>query len=78
MWLDELWFAIFVVIVAGYLVLDGFDLGVGMLHPFLAGDDTERRLVLNSIGPILTRARKRLRKQVGTVAPDKPRHAKRS
>lgn len=52
MWLDNVWFGIFVAIVAGYLVLDGFDLGVGMLHTFVARDDTERRLVLNSIGPI--------------------------
>jgi cytochrome bd ubiquinol oxidase subunit II len=51
-WLDDLWFALFVAIVAGYLVLDGFDLGVGMLLPFVARDDTEQRLVLNSIGPI--------------------------
>ena len=52
MWLNDLWFALFVAIIAGYLVLDGFDLGVGILHPFAARDDTERRLVLNSIGPI--------------------------
>ena len=52
MWLDDLWFGLFVAIVAGYLVLDGFDLGVGMLHPFVAHSDTERRVVLNSIGPI--------------------------
>jgi cytochrome bd ubiquinol oxidase subunit II len=52
MWLDNVWFGLFVAIVAGYLVLDGFDLGVGMLLPFVARNDTERRLVLNSIGPI--------------------------
>src|SRR5215472_9055428 len=52
MWLDDLWFALFVAIVAGYLVLDGFDLGVGMPEPFVARNDTERRTVLNSIGPI--------------------------
>jgi cytochrome d ubiquinol oxidase subunit II len=52
MWLNNVWFGLFVAIVAGYLVLDGFDLGVGMLLPFVARDDTERRLVLNSIGPI--------------------------
>ena len=52
MWLNNLWFVLFVAIVAGYLVLDGFDLGVGMLHPFVARSDTERRVVLNSIGPI--------------------------
>jgi cytochrome d ubiquinol oxidase subunit II len=52
MWLNNVWFGLFVAIVAGYLVLDGFDLGVGMLLPFVARDDTERRVVLNSIGPI--------------------------
>ena len=43
---------LFIVIVAGYLILDGFDLGVGILHPFVAKTDTERRIVLNSIGPV--------------------------
>jgi cytochrome d ubiquinol oxidase subunit II len=50
--LADLWFVLFVAIIAGYLILDGFDLGVGMLHPFAAKDDRERRIVLNSIGPI--------------------------
>src|SRR5438270_6407017 len=36
---------------AGYAVLDGFDLGVGILHLF-ARDDTERRVFMNSIGPL--------------------------
>jgi cytochrome bd ubiquinol oxidase subunit II len=43
---------LFVVIIAGYVILDGFDLGVGILHPFVARTDEERRLSLNSIGPI--------------------------
>ena len=50
--LADLWFVLFVAIIAGYLILDGFDLGVGMLHPFMAKDDRERRIVLNSIGPV--------------------------
>lgn len=50
--LADLWFVLFVAIIAGYLILDGFDLGVGMLHPFVARDDRERRIVLNSIGPV--------------------------
>jgi len=50
--LADLWFVLFVAIIGGYLVLDGFDLGVGMLHPFAAKEDRERRIVLNSIGPI--------------------------
>ena len=50
--LADLWYVLFVAIIAGYLILDGFDLGVGMLHPFAAKDDRERRIVLNSIGPV--------------------------
>jgi cytochrome bd ubiquinol oxidase subunit II len=50
--LAELWFVLFVVIIAGYLILDGFDLGVGALHLPLARTDEERRLMLGSIGPI--------------------------
>ena len=40
------------VLLCGYTILDGFDLGVGILHPFIAKDDRERRLVMNSIGPL--------------------------
>jgi cytochrome bd ubiquinol oxidase subunit II len=43
---------LFVAIIAGYVILDGFDLGVGILHPFAAETDEERRISLNSIGPI--------------------------
>ena len=46
------WFVIEGVLLAGYAVLDGFDLGVGILHPFVAETDTERRLSMNSIGPL--------------------------
>jgi cytochrome d ubiquinol oxidase subunit II len=45
------WFVLLGLLLAGYAVLDGFDLGVGILH-MLAKDDHERRLFLNSIGPI--------------------------
>jgi cytochrome d ubiquinol oxidase subunit II len=37
---------------AGYVILDGFDMGVGILHLFVAKNDHERRVSLNSIGPI--------------------------
>ncbi|MCL4829974.1 MAG: cytochrome d ubiquinol oxidase subunit II [Caldilinea sp.] len=52
MWLNIVWFVLFVIIIAGYLIMDGFDLGVGILHPFLAKTDEERRISLNSIGPV--------------------------
>ena len=50
--LADVWFALFVVIIAGYLILDGFDIGVGIAHVFVARNDDERRMVLNSIGPV--------------------------
>lgn len=49
--LQFIWFAVFVVLLTGYAILDGFDLGVGMLH-LLSEKDEERRLMLNSIGPV--------------------------
>ena len=49
--LNTIWFVLVGILIAGYAVLDGFDLGVGILHPFVEGD-TERRLSLNSIGPV--------------------------
>jgi cytochrome d ubiquinol oxidase subunit II len=52
MWLNTTWFVLYVVIITGYVILDGFDLGVGMLSPVLAKDDLEHRILLNSIGPI--------------------------
>ena len=50
--LADIWFVLFVIIIAGYLILDGFDMGVGILHPWVAKTDEERRITLNSIGPV--------------------------
>ena len=49
--LVTIWFGLLGVLLAGYAVLDGFDLGVGILHP-LAKTDHERRLFVNAIGPL--------------------------
>jgi len=49
--LHLVWFVLLGVLLAGYAILDGFDLGVGILHP-LARGDAERRLSMSSIGPI--------------------------
>ncbi|MGH1344737.1 MAG: cytochrome d ubiquinol oxidase subunit II [Nannocystales bacterium] len=49
--LNLIWFVLLGVLLMGYAILDGFDLGVGILHLFVRGD-RERRLVLNSIGPL--------------------------
>jgi len=49
--LSAFWFILLGVLLAGYAILDGFDLGVGILH-LGARDDRERRLFMNSIGPL--------------------------
>ena len=49
--LQTIWFVLVFVLLAGYAILDGFDLGVGMWHLF-SKDDRERRLGLNAIGPV--------------------------
>src|SRR5262249_53726353 len=46
------WYAVVAVMLTAYVVLDGFDFGVGMAHLFVARSDDERRLALGSIGPI--------------------------
>jgi cytochrome d ubiquinol oxidase subunit II len=52
MWLEDLWFVLYVMIIGGYIVLDGFDLGVGMLGPIVGRSDRDKRVLLNSIGPV--------------------------
>ncbi len=49
--LNVVWFILVGVLLTGYAMLDGFDLGVGALH-LLGKDDRERRLFINSIGPV--------------------------
>lgn len=49
--LDVLWYGVIAISILFYAVLDGFDLGVGALHPF-ARSDEQRRIFLNAIGPV--------------------------
>ena len=49
--LAEIWFGLLGVLLIGYTILDGFDLGVGILHP-IARTDEHRRVMMNSIGPL--------------------------
>ena len=49
--LNTLWFILIAVLFCGYFLLEGFDLGVGILLPFLGRKDTHRRLIINTIGP---------------------------
>jgi cytochrome d ubiquinol oxidase subunit II len=50
--LTTIWFALIAILWVGYLVLEGFDFGVGILLPVIARDDRERRAVINTIGPV--------------------------
>ena len=50
--LSDLWFIAIAVLWAGYFVLEGFDFGVGILLPVLGRNDTERRVMINTIGPV--------------------------
>jgi cytochrome d ubiquinol oxidase subunit II len=50
--LQTLWFVLIGVLFAGFLFLEGFDYGVGILLPFVGKNDTERRTVINAIGPV--------------------------
>jgi cytochrome d ubiquinol oxidase subunit II len=49
--LNTLWFVLLGVLLTGYAILDGFDLGVGILHLSVKKDE-ERRILMNSIGPL--------------------------
>lgn len=50
--MEAFWFAVVSVMLAVYVVLDGFDFGVGIIHRFVAHTDEERRTVLAAIGPV--------------------------
>jgi cytochrome d ubiquinol oxidase subunit II len=51
MQLNTVWFILIGVLFTGFFILEGFDYGVGILHPFLAKNDEERRVMFNTIGP---------------------------
>lgn len=50
--MEILWFIIVTFMLAIYVILDGFDLGAGIIHLLVAKTDNERRTILNAIGPI--------------------------
>jgi cytochrome bd-type quinol oxidase subunit 2 len=50
--LGDFWFVIITVLWVGFFVLEGFDFGVGMLHSFIGRTDLERRVLVNTIGPV--------------------------
>jgi cytochrome d ubiquinol oxidase subunit II len=47
-----IWWILLGVLLIGFAIMDGFDLGVGILLPFVAKNDSEKRIVINSVGPV--------------------------
>src|SRR6266700_8311791 len=50
--METLWFCLVAIMIAGYVALDGFDIGAGIVHLLVARSDIEKRVVLASIGPV--------------------------
>ena len=50
--LGVLWYFLIFLLIAGYFILDGFDLGAGVLYPLIAKTDEEKAIVRHSIGPV--------------------------
>jgi cytochrome d ubiquinol oxidase subunit II len=50
--LPTIWAILATILIAGYILTDGFDLGVGILHGFVAKTDIEKRVTINAIGPV--------------------------
>src|SRR6184192_1174525 len=50
--LTDIWFLLIAVLWTGYFVLEGFDFGVGMLLPIVGRTENDRRVAINTIGPV--------------------------
>ena len=50
--LGILWFILIAILIAGYFILDGFDLGAGILSPFVAKNETDKAIIRRAIGPV--------------------------
>ena len=48
---QTVWFILWGILWTGYFVLDGFDLGAGIIFPWVAKTEEEKRLIYNAIGP---------------------------
>src|SRR3954447_59818 len=50
--MESIWFGIVAFMVAAYVILDGFDIGAGIIAPFIARSNDDRRTILRAIGPV--------------------------
>ena len=49
--LKIIWWLFVCILLIGFAVMDGFDMGVAALLPFVARDDRQRRVLINAVGP---------------------------
>ena len=50
--METIWFMLVAFMLVAYVVLDGFDIGAGIVYPLLSRSDSDKRLILRSIGPV--------------------------
>ncbi|MEW5974798.1 MAG: cytochrome d ubiquinol oxidase subunit II [Acidobacteriota bacterium] len=50
--METIWYCLVAIMIAMYVVFDGFDLGAGIVHPIVARTEQEKRIVLKTIGPV--------------------------
>ena len=50
--METVWYILLLMMIATYLVLDGFDLGIGVLHLFLAKNRSEQKQIISTIAPV--------------------------
>jgi cytochrome d ubiquinol oxidase subunit II len=50
--METIWFCLVAIMIAGYVILDGFDLGAGFVHLFVARTDSERNAIIGTVGPV--------------------------
>ena len=50
--LQGLWFVLIAILIVGYFILDGLDLGIGVLYPFIQKSEYDKALMRRAVGPI--------------------------
>src|SRR5579884_2372222 len=50
--METIWFCLVAIMIAGYVILDGFDLGAGFVSLFVARNERERNAIIGTIGPV--------------------------
>lgn len=76
--LHDVWFVLIAVLWTGYFFLEGFDFGIGVLTKLLARDRKERRVLINTIGPVWDGNEVWLQRRMARPSPPSPSGTPRS